>query len=138
MTIDEFVQPMRAELVEAGFQEIRTADAARELISQNKGTLLLVINSMCGCAGALARPAVIEALRMAQHQPDTLATVFAGYDREATEAVRTFIPYPPSSPSIALFQDNRVVWFLPREGIEGHTHEAVREQIVHALNEYCQ
>ncbi len=138
MTIDEYVQPMREELVAAGFQEIRTPESAKALITGNTGTMLLVINSMCGCAGALARPAVIEALQQATKRPNTLATVFAGYDREATETVRQFIPYPPSSPSIALFQGRQVVWFLPREGIEGYTQEAVRDQILQALEQYCQ
>lgn len=138
MSIDEFVKPMRDELVQAGFVEVRTPEAARELISQNTGTLLIVINSMCGCAGALARPAVLEALQQAAAQPDQLATVFAGYDREATDAVRSFIPYPPSSPSIALFRGNEVVWFLPREGIEGYSQEDVSQQIIQALNTFCQ
>ncbi len=137
MTIDEYVKPMREELVTAGFQEICTPEEAESLIANNKGTLLIVINSMCGCAGALARPAVLEALKRSSKQPDTLATVFAGYHREATDAVRAFIPYPPSSPSVALFRDKQVVYFLPREHIEGNPQEAVTQQLIDAFNTYC-
>jgi putative YphP/YqiW family bacilliredoxin len=128
------VQPMRDELTQAGFQELTTAGQVEEYTAQAKGSTLVVVNSVCGCAAGLARPAVRESLQN-EKRPDHLVTVFAGQDKEATEKMREyFTDQPPSSPSVALMQDGKLVHFVPREQIEGYDVEEIVENLTTAYN----
>lgn len=137
MPYDErFVAPMRMELTQIGFEELRTAEEVDEKVKNSKGTLLVVINSICGCAAGMCRPGVALSLRN-EAKPEHLATVFAGQDLEATERLRSYIPFPPSSPSIALFVDGELKWFLPRHEIEGRFSEDVASALVTAYDTYC-
>ena len=132
----ELVKPMREDLTNVGFNELHTADAVDAAIA-NEGTTLVVVNSVCGCAAANARPAARMSLQNAK-RPDNLVTVFAGVDREATDKAREYmIPFPPSSPSIALFKDGELVHMLERHHIEGRPAELIAENLVDAFNEYC-
>jgi len=132
----ELVKPMREDLTNVGFDELHTADAVDAAIA-NEGTTLVVVNSVCGCAAANARPAARMSLQNAK-RPNNLVTVFAGVDREATEKAREYmIPFPPSSPSIALFKDGELVHMLERHHIEGRPAELIAENLVDAFNEYC-
>ena len=132
----ELVKPMREDLTKVGFDELHTADAVDAAIT-NEGTTLVVVNSVCGCAAANARPAARMSLQNAK-RPDNLVTVFAGVDREATDKAREYmIPFPPSSPSIALFKDGELVHMLERHHIEGRPAELIAENLVDAFNEYC-
>ena len=133
---DMFIAPMRGELTEIGARELRTADAVDDQLAQ-RGTVLLVVNSVCGCAAGMARPGVRLALRH-ERRPERLATVFAGQDVEATARFRGYIPdVPPSSPSVALFKDGELVWFLPRHRIEGRSAEQVAGDLTAAFDEHC-
>ncbi|MCK5469957.1 MAG: BrxA/BrxB family bacilliredoxin, partial [Cyclobacteriaceae bacterium] len=117
---EELVSPMRAELTNVGFDELKSAEAVENHLKEKEGTTLLVINSVCGCAAGTARPGVAMALQNSQKKPTNLATVFAGVDQEATAKVREYtLPFPPSSPSIALFKDGELVHFVERHHIEG-------------------
>ncbi|KMY44238.1 hypothetical protein AC622_08205 [Bacillus sp. FJAT-27916] len=140
MAYDEYmkqmVKPMRAELTEAGFKELTTSEEVDAFMENAEGTTLVVINSVCGCAGGLARPAAAQAIQ-AEVKPDHLVTVFAGQDKEATAKMREYIAEVPSSPSMALFKGNEVVHFIPRHEIEGFTLEDVRENLLGAFNQYC-
>ncbi len=131
------VIPMREDLTRLGIKELRTADEVDELFSNQKGTTLLVINSVCGCAAGNARPAV--KLAMDHHTlPDQLATVFAGQDQEATAQARSYIEdYPPSSPSIALFKDGQLVEMIQRHQIEGRTPEEIAADLTNAFDKHC-
>ncbi|WP_088006333.1 BrxA/BrxB family bacilliredoxin [Indiicoccus explosivorum] len=130
------VGPMREELTSNGFTELTTAEEVNRHMSEAKGTSLVVINSICGCAAGLARPAVIEALDATAHKPDHLVTVFAGQDKEATAQMRNYFEdTPPSSPSIAVLKDGELAAFIPREQIEGYTMEDVRDKLRFALEE---
>ena len=130
------VAPMRQDLTRIGFQELRTPEAVDQAMDAG-GTTLLVVNSVCGCAAGAARPAVYLSLQ-AETKPDTLTTVFAGQDLEATERARDYIAgYPPSSPSIALFKDGELVWFLERHRIEGRFAEQIAEDLKAAYAEHC-
>ena len=134
---EEFIQPMREELTRVGVQEARTPEAVDELLMPESGTVLMVINSMCGCAAGRARPGIALAL---QHSvlPDKAATVFAGGDVEATARVREYLQdYPPSSPSVALFRDGKVVFMLERRQIEGREPHEIARSLTHAFDEYC-
>lgn len=132
------VQPMRDELTEAGFQELEAAEDVDHFMNNPKGTTLVFVNSVCGCAGGLARPAVRQSLQ-GEVTPDQLVTVFAGQDKEATEQMRGyFAEYEPSSPSMALLKDDQVVHFVPREAIEGHELEDVVNHLSNAYSTYCQ
>ncbi|MCU9613640.1 BrxA/BrxB family bacilliredoxin [Caldibacillus lycopersici] len=134
----QLVVPMRAELVENGFTELRTAEAVEKFMETADGTTFVVVNSVCGCAGGLARPAVTEALATTATRPDHLVTVFAGQDKEATEKMREYFKgLAPSSPSMAVLKGKEVVHFIPREDIEYHTVEEVVENIVTAFGKYC-
>lgn len=134
---EELVRPMRAELTQIGFEELRSADAVDEKLAA-KGTTLVVVNSICGCAARMARPAVRIALQQSKARPEKLATVFAGQDREATERARGyFTGYPPSSPSIALMRDKQIVFMLERWQIEGRPAPDIARDLVGALEEYC-
>ena len=128
---------MRLDLTEAGFQELKTDQEVDAMLGQQKGTVLVMINSVCGCAAGNARPAVKMA---AQHnkRPDHLTTVFAGQDKEAVAKVRDYcLPYPPSSPSIALFKDGQLVHFIERHHIEGRPAEMIAENLTQAFEENC-
>lgn len=133
----ELVQPMKADLTNVGFQQLSTPDQVDQLIESSKGTLLMVVNSVCGCAAGNMRPGVKLSLS-GDKKPETLATVFAGVDTEATaQARKYFLPYPPSSPSIALFKDGKLVHFLERHHIEGGTAQMISENLTEAYNEFC-
>lgn len=128
---------MKSDLTNVGFKQLSTPEQVDHLIEQAKGTLLVVVNSVCGCAAGNMRPGVKLSLNSPK-KPETLATVFAGVDTEATaQARKYFLPYPPSSPSIALFKDGKLVHFLERHHIEGGTAQMIAENLSEAYNEYC-
>lgn len=134
----ELVAPMKSELTEVGFKELLTAEEVDSALNNTKGTTLVVVNSVCGCAARMARPGVRLALQHTSKKPDRLTTVFAGVDRESTQRAREYmLPYPPSSPSIALFKDGKLVYFLERHHIEGRPAELIAENLKAAFNEYC-
>lgn len=129
--------PMRQELTGVGFQELRTPEEVDQNIPDSKGTVLLVLNSVCGCAAGTARPGVKLSLVNAKH-PAKLYTVFAGQDTEATAQARKYtLPYPPSSPAIALFKDGKLVHFIERHHIEGRSAEMIAENLRSAYEEFC-
>ena len=133
---EELVHPMKKQLTDQGFSELMTSNDVDNMIS-NEGTTLIVVNSVCGCAAANARPGAIESLNN-DKSPTNLATVFAGVDKEATDAARGYmIPFPPSSPCIALFKDGELVHMLERHHIEGRPAELIAENLKNAYNEYC-
>jgi putative YphP/YqiW family bacilliredoxin len=135
---EQIVTPMRAELVSAGFQELRTAGDVDQALSQSEGTTLVVVNSVCGCAAGSARPGVKMAVEHASKKPAHLTTVFAGNDAEATaQARKYFAPYPPSSPAMALFKDGKLVHFIERHHIEGRTPQMISENLMMAFEQYC-
>ncbi len=132
------VKPMREELVSAGFEELTSAEDVDHFLSQKQGTALLVINSVCGCAAGQARPGVRLALEQAAAKPARLGTVFAGQDAEATARARGAFPdIPPSSPSMAMFKDGELVYFLPRHRIEGQDLEGVARDLTSAFEQHC-
>jgi putative YphP/YqiW family bacilliredoxin len=129
---------MRADLTTAGFTEFRTAEEVDKHLKDHKGTTLLVINSVCGCAAGAARPGVRWAIEHTNKKPDTLATVFAGVDKEAVAKAREYtLPYPPSSPSIALFKDGELVHFIERHHIEGRNAQMIGNHLLEVFEEYC-
>ncbi len=131
------VSPMRAELTNVGFTELKTSEEVENTMSNNKGISLVVVNSVCGCAAGAARPGIIRSLAN-DKKPDNLYTVFAGQDVDAVAKAREFmLPYPPSSPSVALFKDGQLVHFVERMNIEGHTAEQVADQLRKAYDQYC-
>ncbi|MGP4069618.1 BrxA/BrxB family bacilliredoxin [Halobacillus sp. B29] len=133
----EISQPMRDELTNAGFTELTTPEEVDEFIASTKGTSLVVINSVCGCAAGLARPAARESLTN-DSKPDHLVTVFAGQDRDATSRMREYLEgYEPSSPSMALLKDGQVLHFIPREEIEDYEVEEIVENLTSSYNQYC-
>ncbi|MNR97075.1 hypothetical protein D3C86_775800 [compost metagenome] len=133
---EEMVKPMRTELTDAGFQELHTAEAVKNAIN-TEGTTLVVVNSVCGCAARNARPGAKMSIDNAK-KPDHIVTVFAGVDKEAVDAARGFMfPFPPSSPSIALFKNGELVHMLERHHIEGRPAELIAENLKDAFNEYC-
>jgi putative YphP/YqiW family bacilliredoxin len=134
---EEMVQPMREELTAVGFRELRTPEEVDSALGQTQGTALVVVNSICGCAAGKARPAVAVAL---QHdlRPEVLTTVFAGQDRDATARARTyFTGHEPSSPSIALLRDGKLVFMLDRRDIEGRDPYAIAEDLREAFDRFC-
>ncbi len=134
---EELVTPMRDELTQAGFEELKTVEAVDHKLKDQQGELLVVVNSVCGCAAGSARPGVIQALDN-DKKPDQLATVFAGVDKEATDRAREYmLPYPPSSPSVALFKDGELVHFIERHHIEGKPAEVIAQNLKAAFNEFC-
>lgn len=138
---DKFMQsvykPMREQLVAHNFTELTTAEDVKEKMDGVEGTALIVVNSVCGCAAGQARPAVIEALQEVTQEPNHLVTVFAGQDKEATAEMRSyFSEIPPSSPSIALWKDGEIVYFMPREEIESNQKEAIKDRLVEELTKY--
>ncbi|HPE98851.1 MAG: BrxA/BrxB family bacilliredoxin [Chitinophagales bacterium] len=131
------VMPMKQELTSVGFEDLTTAEEVREAIQDMPGTLLVVINSVCGCAAGYARPGVRLSLQHSK-TPDRLATVFAGFDMESVAEVRKLtLPYPPSSPSMALFKDGKLVHFIERHQIEGHNAAMVAENLMKAYDKHC-
>ncbi len=135
---EQLVAPMRTDLTSAGFKELRTSAAVEQQILSEKGTTLLVINSVCGCAAGAARPGIKWALQNTTKKPNHLATVFAGVDTEAVTKVRQLtLPYPPSSPSIALFRDGELLHFVERHHIEGRNAQMIGEHLVEVFDEYC-
>jgi len=137
---EEMVRPMRQELTRIGFRELRTPQEVDHVLGGSKGTALVVVNSICGCAAANARPAVVRALAEAapSARPEILATVFAGQDREAADRARSyFTDYPPSSPSIALLRDGKLVFMLERCDIEGRQADAIAQDLAGAFDRFC-
>lgn len=133
----EVSEPMRRELTQNGFQELTTPEEVDEFVSTTEGTSLIVINSVCGCAAGLARPAVNQSLTH-DKTPENLVTVFAGQDREATARMRDYFEgIEPSSPSMAIMKSGQVLHFIPREEIEGHEPEEIIENLTSAYNKYC-
>ena len=129
---------MREELTTAGFTELKTTEQVDSRLPKSEGTTLLVINSVCGCAAGTARPGIRLALSETAKKPSNLMTVFAGQDLEATAQARKYTaPYPPSSPSIALFKDGKLVHFIERHHIEGRSAQMIAENLKMAFEEYC-
>lgn len=133
----DIVLPMKTELTSRGFEDLQTPEAVDSAISKS-GTTLLVINSVCGCSAGTARPGVLLALEHAAKKPDHLATSFAGFDIDAVKKARTYLlPYPPSSPSIALLKDGQLVHMIERHMIEGRPAQMIAANLVQAFEEYC-
>jgi putative YphP/YqiW family bacilliredoxin len=133
---ESIVLPMKAELTNVGFQDLTTPDEVSAAIN-SKGTVLVVVNSVCGCAAGAARPGVKLAVA-GDKRPDKITTVFAGFDTEAVaEARKHFAPYPPSSPAMALFKDGKLVHFIERHHIEGRSAQMIAENLQMAFNEFC-
>ncbi len=135
---EEMIAPMREELTDLGITETRTADEVDRYLKDSKGTTLVIVNSVCGCAAAQARPGVAEAWQKSDKKPENAITVFAGNDREATAQARSyFTGYAPSSPSIALIKDGDVVFMLERYQISGRDANEIGKDIANAFAEYC-
>jgi putative YphP/YqiW family bacilliredoxin len=131
------IKPMREDLTRLGVEELRTADAVDTTVTNSKGTLMVIVNSICGCAAGKARPGVALALQH-DNKPDKVATVFAGADIEATERARSyFTGYGPSSPSIAILKDGELVYMLERYQIEGRDASQIAGELTKAFDEYC-
>jgi putative YphP/YqiW family bacilliredoxin len=134
---DILIKPMRDQLTRLGIEELRTPESVESVLRDTKGVLMVVINSVCGCAAGNARPAVALAM---QHTvlPDRITTVFAGQDREATEHLRSFIRnYPPSSPSVAFFRDGELIEMIERRQIESRTAEQIASHLVEIFDTHC-
>ena len=133
---EEIVKPMRQELVNAGFEELHTADEVDNILKES-GTTLIMVNSVCGCAAGTARPGTIMSLQ-GDKKPSNVTTVFAGVDVEAVSKAREhMIPFPPSSPAVALFKDGELVHMLERHHIEGRSAEMIADNLADAFKEYC-
>jgi putative YphP/YqiW family bacilliredoxin len=134
---ESFIGPMREELASLGVLELRTPAQVDAAVRDTRGTLMIVVNSMCGCAAGRARPGVALALEHS-NRPDVVATVFAGGDIEATDRARSyFAPYPPSSPSIALMRDGQLVYMMERRQIENQSAEAIARALTSAFDKFC-
>lgn len=130
------VAPMREELTRVGFEELKDADAVTNAI-ESKGTVFIMVNSVCGCAAGMARPAARMAVQNEKH-PDKLVTVFAGMEAEAVNKARAYmLPYPPSSPAMALFKDGKLVHMIERHQIEGRPAQMIADNLIHAFEQYC-
>ena len=135
---EQLVQPMAKDLTDHGFEGLNDPAEVEAKIAEGTGTALMVVNSVCGCAAANARPAAKASLAN-DKKPEQLYTVFAGVDKEATEKAREFmLPYPPSSPAISLFKDGKLVHMLERHHIEGRSAEVIAENLKMAYNHYCE
>jgi putative YphP/YqiW family bacilliredoxin len=133
----DMIKPMREDLTRHGVEELLTPEAVVDAIENSDGTMLLVINSVCGCAAGQCRPGVAKALQN-EVKPDHLFTVFAGQEKDATAKAREYLsPYPPSSPSIALFKDGELVHFIQRHQIEDRSADMIAADLTGAFNEYC-
>ena len=134
----QMVIPMRQELVRADFKELTTSEEVEAYMESVTGTTFVVINSVCGCAAGLARPAATQSVLQSDKKPDNLITVFAGQDKEATAKMREyFAGFEPSSPSMAVLKGKEVVHFIPRHDIEANSMEAIMENVITAFNKYC-
>jgi putative YphP/YqiW family bacilliredoxin len=133
----DIVIPMKEELTENGFSEMTTVSEVESVLTQS-GTTLVMINSVCGCSAGSARPGVLMAVANSEKKPDHLATSFAGFDIDAIKKVREFLlPYPPSSPAIALFKDGNLVHMIERHQIEGRPAQMIAHNLIAAFDEYC-
>jgi bacilliredoxin len=133
----EIVTPMKAELTENGFEELVTPEEV-DITLSSEGTTLVMVNSVCGCAAGCARPGVVMAVHNAPKRPDRLTTSFAGFDLEAVKRIREhLLPYPPSSPSIALFKDGQLVHMVERHQIEGRPAQVIANHLIAAFEAYC-
>jgi putative YphP/YqiW family bacilliredoxin len=133
----EIVIPMKEELTENGFEELLTPQEVDQAL-QNKGTTLIMINSVCGCSAGSARPGVLMAVANSEKKPDHLTTSFAGFDLDAVRKLREhLLPYPPSSPAIALFKDGQLVHIIERHQIEGRPAQLIAKNLIAAFDEYC-
>ncbi len=133
----DIVLPMKAELTQHGFEDVATAEAVEAAVNQS-GTTLFVINSVCGCSAGTARPGVLHAVQNASKKPAHLATSFAGFDIDAVKKVRSYLlPYPPSSPAIALLKDGQLVHMIERHMIEGRSAEMISANLQQAFEEHC-
>jgi putative YphP/YqiW family bacilliredoxin len=129
--------PMKSELTEQGFEDLKTPDAVDEALKQ-PGTTLLMINSVCGCSAGTARPGVLMAVHNAAKKPDHLTTTFAGFDLDAVKQARSYLmPYPPSSPAIALLKDGQLVHMIERHMIEGRPAQMIAANLMQAFEEHC-
>lgn len=134
---EEIVIPMKEELTENGFTELLSSQEVENQLSK-EGTTLVMINSVCGCSAGSARPGVLLAVAHTEKKPDFLATSFAGFDIEAVRTLREhLLPYPPSSPAIALFKDGKLVHFIERHQIEGRPAQVIAQNLIGAFNTYC-
>ncbi len=134
----ELVAPMKADLTQVGFEDLLTAADVDIALTQTPGTVFLVFNSVCGCAAGAARPALKTAVKSSTKVPNKLVTVFAGVDKEAVDRAREYtLPYPPSSPSMALFKDGKLVHFVERHQIEGNTAETISNHLTKVFEHYC-
>ena len=134
---EEMCAPMRADLTSVGFVELRTPEEVSQLLEKKEGTTLVMINSVCGCAAGNARPAVKMAIQF-DSKPEVFATVFAGQDIGATAKAREYmLPFPPSSPSIAVFKDGNLVHFIERHHIEGRTAEIIADNLKNCFDQIC-
>jgi putative YphP/YqiW family bacilliredoxin len=134
---EEFIRPMREELTRLGVEELRTSEAVDDAVKNGAGTLMIVVNSICGCAAGKARPGVAEALK-SEVRPDRVATVFAGGDVEATARARSyFTGYEPSSPSIGILKDGKLVYMMERWQIEGKGPAQISAELVNAFEQHC-
>ncbi len=133
---EEVVKPMRDQLINAGFKTLNNVEEVEEALSKS-GTTLVVVNSVCGCAAGTARPGVIASLN-GNKKPDNLTTVFAGVEKEATAKAREYmVPFPPSSPSVALFKDGELIHMLERHHIEGRSAEMIASHLMQVYEELC-
>lgn len=134
---EEIVIPMKEELTDNGFSELLTPEEVEAQLAQ-KGTTLVMINSVCGCSAGTARPGVLMAVINSAKKPDFLTTTFAGFDIDAVKKVREhLLPYPPSSPAIALFKDGKLVHFIERHMIEGRPAQVIASNLISAFEEHC-
>lgn len=134
---EQLVMPMKEELTQHGFEDLTTPDQIKDALNK-EGTTLAFINSVCGCSAGSARPGVIYSLQISEKKPTHKITSFAGFDYDAVSELRQhLLPYPPSSPSIALFKDGKLVHFLERHNIEGNTPQMIAQNLATAFNEYC-
>jgi bacilliredoxin len=134
---EEIVIPMKEELTENGFKEMQTPEDVDKQLKQ-KGTTLVVINSVCGCSAGTARPGVLMAVHNTKKKPDHLSTSFAGFDVDAVKKLRSILlPYPPSSPAVALFKDGQLVHFIERHQIEGRSAQMIAQNLIAAFDQYC-
>lgn len=132
------VSPMRKDLTEAGFTELLSPESVDQIMNEKEGTTLVVVNSVCGCAAANARPGVKKAVELAEKKPSRLVTVFAGMETDAVNRAREYmLPFPPSSPSIALFKDGKLVHMLERHHIEGRAADMIAQNLSEAFNQHC-
>src|SRR4028118_948091 len=134
---EEIVLPMKAELTENGFEDLETPEQVEEYVNK-EGTTLVMINSVCGCSAGSARPGVLMAVANASKKPENLTTAFAGFDVDAVKKVREHLmPYPPSSPAVALFKDGELVHIIERHQIEGRPAQMIASNLINAFDQYC-